>query len=118
MKRLLLLVGCVTVALLPATPLFAKGKAKATPIVHYDTVITKASADSISINENAVPKTFKITQNTEVTVRGTKATVADLKPGMTVSITVGMDPATAARIAAGDAPVHNDPPGAGKGKKK
>ena len=85
---------------------------------HHDTVITSVSADSISITEDKEAKTFKISQFTEVTVRGQKATLADLKPGMAVSVTIGSDPTTAGRIAAGDAPVHKDAPAAGGHRKK
>ena len=39
-----------------------------------------------------------ITQFTEITVNGRKATAAELKPGMTVNVTLGTDPSKASRI--------------------
>ena len=119
MKPILLWTLCAFLALLPANSSFGRGpKAKPRPIEHFDTVITSASADSISITENKVPKTFKISQFTDITLHGQKAAVSDLKPGMAVSVTVGTDPSTAGRIAAGDAPVHYDPPGTTRPKKR
>ena len=120
MKRPLLCALALALTLLPAPLGFARGpRAKPRAIEHHDTVISSISADSISIDENKTPKTFKITQFTEVTLHGQRAKVDDLKPGMAVSVTVGIDPMSAARIAAGDAPVHYDPPGTGsrRGKK-
>ena len=49
-------------------------------------------------------KTYTITNLTEVTYNGELAKVSDLKPGMRVVVTVGMDPANADRIAAEAAP--------------
>jgi hypothetical protein len=43
---------------------------------------------------------YTISPFTEVTVNGRRATIADLKPGMKVSITLGTDPTKLARIVA------------------
>lgn len=110
MKAVLPSIVGLALTLLSASPASAGGKKKAKPIEHHDTTITSVSADSIAIDEDKVPRSFKITQFTEVTLRGQKAAVADLKPGMMVSVTLGADPAVASRIAAGDPPVHNDRP--------
>jgi hypothetical protein len=37
-------------------------------------------------------------------VNGQKGTIADLKPGMTVSVTIGVDPTQASRVVATGAP--------------
>ena len=71
---------------------------------HLPTVISSVSADSITIREDKVMKTFAITQFTEITVKGQRAKLADLQPGMSVSITLGTDPTKASRISAGDPP--------------
>ena len=111
MKSTLSLAICLMVAILSASPLTAGDKKKkAKAVEHYDTVIASVAADAITIDENKIPKSFKITQFTEVTLRGQRATVADLKPGMLVSVTMGSDRAIASRIAAGDPPVHIDRP--------
>ena len=43
-------------------------------------------------------KTLTITQFTEINVNGRKATVAELKPGMIVNVTLGTDPSKVSRI--------------------
>ena len=73
------------------------------------TVISSVSADSITISENAVMKTFAITQFTEINVKGQRAKLADLQPGMSVSVTLSTDPLKLSRINAGDAPVLGSP---------
>ncbi len=110
MKAILPWAICLVLAILLANPAFAGGKKKAKALEHHDTVIASVAADSITIDQDKVPKSFKPTQFTEVTLRGQRATVADLKPGMLVSVTLGADASTASRIAAGDPPVHNDRP--------
>src|SRR5947209_19550292 len=69
-------------------PTFAAAKGKHTPIPVYETVITSVNPDSIVITANKVPKTYTVTQFTEVTVNGQKSALADLKPGMMVSVTL------------------------------
>jgi len=102
---------CVAAAILSASPLLAgEKKKKSKAIEHHDTVIASVAADSVTVDADKVSKSYKITPFTEVTLRGQKATVADLKPGMAVSVTMGADPAIASRIAAGDPPIHIDRP--------
>jgi hypothetical protein len=49
-------------------------------------------------------KAYTITQFTEIKVNGLKATAADLKQGMTATVTRGTDATRASRIEAADAP--------------
>jgi hypothetical protein len=41
-------------------------------------------------------------------VNGQRANIADLKPGMTVNVTIGVDPSRAARINATGVPTDED----------
>jgi hypothetical protein len=105
MKESLMRLFIVVVAISLATPGFAAGKKKKGPEYH-DTVIASVTGNSIVITEDKTTRTFPITQFTEITVKGQRATLADLKPGMAVSVTLGTDGVSASRIAAGDPPVH------------
>ena len=82
-----------------STPAFAGSKKKASPPpVQHPPVISSVTANSISVVDDKVTKTLTITQFTEINVNGRKAAVADLKPGMTVSITLDTDPSRVSRI--------------------
>ena len=85
--------------LLPGAVFAAPKKPKATPapIIQAPT-IAAVTADSITIKEAQATKTLGITQFTEIMVNGRKATAAELKPGMTVNVTLGTDPSKASRI--------------------
>ena len=65
-------------------------------------------------------ETYRTTTTTSIRVNGLKATLADLKPGMRVDVTQGLDRATAATIAATILPPPQatppPPPGWDKGK--
>jgi hypothetical protein len=63
-------------------------------------VISSVTATSVTVTEGKTAKTFAITQFTEITVNGQKATAAELKPGMAATVTLGTDPSKASRIAA------------------
>jgi hypothetical protein len=76
----------------------ARGKKKAAPEIHKITLVS-ATPSSVTIKEEAGTKTLSISSVTEVTVNGQKATIADLQPGMVVSLTL-RDPANASKIAA------------------
>jgi hypothetical protein len=76
----------------------AKGKPKPRPTVQK-TAIESVTATSVTIKEQTGMKTFTISSLTEVTVNGQRATIADLKPGMFVSVTL-RDPTSASRIIA------------------
>lgn len=104
-------------AMMFVSTVVAGGKKKAKVPEHHDTVIEKVTADSITIDQEKVTKSFKITQFTEVTLRGRKAVVTDLQPGMRVSVTMGGDASVASRITAGDPPVHIDRPKSKTGRR-
>ena len=88
-----------------ATSIDARSKKKKEPPKPRGTVIASVSADAITITENSTTKTFAITQFTEILVKGQRATLTALQPGMAVSITLGSDATKAARINASDPPV-------------
>lgn len=100
---------CAFVVLLifvAAPPVSARGsraKPKA-PELHL-TTIQSVTPTSLTIVEDKVTKSFAITQFTEVTLNGQHAAVTDLQPGMAVTVTLGRDPATLSRVAAGPAPI-------------
>jgi hypothetical protein len=87
-----------------ANPLYCASKKKLSPTPSKQPVIASVSANSITVTEQKGTKTFTITQFTEINVNGQKATVADLKPGMTVTVTIGIDPSRASRVNASGAP--------------
>ena len=60
--------------------------------------IAAVTADTITVKEARTTKTLTITQFTESNVNGRKATAAELKPGMTVNVTLATDPAKVSRI--------------------
>jgi hypothetical protein len=98
----------VLCALGAVTPAQAKDKkTKESPRVA--TVISSVSADSLTIAEGQVMKTFTITKFTEITMKGQRAKLADLQPGMSVSVTLGTDASKASRISAGDPPPPSSP---------
>lgn len=93
-------------ALALITPGFAAERKKKAPEYH-DTVIASVAANAVTITEDKTTKTFPINQFTEITLKGQKATIADLQPGMAVSVTLGTDGVTASRVAASDPPAHH-----------
>lgn len=74
------------------------------------TLFAFSSVAEATITDNNVPKTYAITQFTEILFKGQRSTLAALQPGMSVSITLGSDATKAARINASDPPA----PPAGK----
>jgi hypothetical protein len=88
----------ILIALMIAAPAFGASKKKTPPPVIQTPVITSVTPTSITITEGKTAKTLAINQFTEITVNGVKATVADLKAGMNVSVTLGTDPTKAGRI--------------------
>ena len=84
--------------LLAIGPAFGASKKKVPPPVIKAPTITSVTATSITVTEEKATKTLTINQFTEITVNGQKATVADLKPGMTVNLALGTDPKVASRI--------------------
>jgi len=93
---------CTLLAVITATPALAGSKKKKASSVprYHSPVISSVTGNAITVSEEKTTRTFIITQFTEVNVNGQRATIADLKPGMTVSITIGMDPTQASRVVA------------------
>jgi hypothetical protein len=88
-------------------PAFGAGKKKKETPAH-DIVISSVTGNAITVTEGKVTRAFTITQFTEINVNGQKATIADLKPGMTVNVTIGTDPSRASRVNASGVPVDHD----------
>jgi hypothetical protein len=101
-----LLVIWILLAAIAIAPAFGKGrKKKATPApAYHQPVISSVTGNAITISDQNTARTLTLTQFTEITVNGQRASIADLKPGMTVSVTLGMDPSRAARINATGVP--------------
>jgi hypothetical protein len=89
-------------------PAFGAGKKKKQAPAPHDTVISSVTGNAITVTEGKVTRAFTITQFSEINVNGQKATMADLKPGMTVKVTIGMDPSQASRVNASGVPVDHD----------
>ena len=99
MKYRRLLVVVVSLGMfLPLAGFAASKKKTAPPPMVQTPTISAVTADSITIKEAQATKTLAITQFTEITVNGRKATAAELKPGMAVTVTLGTDPSKASRI--------------------
>ena len=103
-----LLVVSALVAVMVSSVFGAGKKKKQTPAPPHETVISSVSGNAITVTEGKVTRAFTITQFTEINVNGQKATIADLKPGMTVSVTIGTDPSRASRVNASGVPVDHD----------
>jgi hypothetical protein len=92
------LLRAVFLGTLALSPAFAASKKKPEAPRIQGPVIASITATSITISEGKTAKTLIITQFTEITVNGIRATAAELKPGMNVSVTLGTDPTKAGRI--------------------
>jgi hypothetical protein len=104
MRNKLLVVVWILLAAIAFAPAFGKSrKKKATP-TYQQPVIASVTGNAITVSEQKTARTFTVTQFTEITVNGQRASIADLKPGMTVSVTIGVDPSRAARINATGVP--------------
>lgn len=100
-KRFLPVVVVAVLSFATATSAFAGGKKKSTPApVREGPVISSVSATSVTVTDDTGAKTFSISQFTEITVNGQRATVADLKPGMHATVALGTDATKASRITA------------------
>src|SRR5438552_12705357 len=98
---------CTLLAVITATPALAGSKKKKASSVprYHSPVISSVTGNAITVSEEKTTRTFVITQFTEINVNGQRATIVDLKPGMTVSVTIGMDPTRASRVVATGVPV-------------
>ncbi len=99
-KSLVILPLVFLVGFLAIGPAFGASKKKTAPPVIKAPTIVSVTATSITVTEEKATKTLTINQFTEITVNGQKGTAADLKPGMTVNISLGTDPKVASRIVA------------------
>ena len=107
-----LFVVSALIAIFTTTSAFGGSRKKATPPPQAQpTLISSVSGNAITVSDDKITRTFVMTQFTEINVNGLRATAADLKPGMAVNVTIGMDPSQASRINASGAPVDH-------GKKK
>ena len=106
MMRNRLLVVWILLAAIAIAPAFGKGrKQKSTPVpTYHQPAISSVTGNAITVSDKNTTRTLTITQFTEISVNGQRASIADLKPGMTVSITLGTDPSRAARINATGVP--------------
>ena len=86
--------------LLPDPGLAAGRKKKVSPPDQVDPVISNVTANSITVTSRRETRTFIVSPFTEVNVNGQKGTIADLKSGMNVNVTIGLDPTRAGRIVA------------------
>ena len=84
-----------TIALAPA---FGKGQKKKATQAYQQPIIASVAGNAITVSEQKTARTFTVTQFTEITVNSQRASIADLKPGMRVNFTFGVDPSRAARI--------------------
>lgn len=104
MRNRLLAVVWILLAAITFAPAFGKGrKKKATP-AHQPPAIASVIGNAITVTEQKTARTFTVTQFTEITVNGQRASIADLKPGMTVNVTIGVDATRASRIVATGVP--------------
>jgi hypothetical protein len=108
MKNRLFIVVSVLLAGITITPAFGKGrKKKTTPApAYHQPVISSVTGNAITVSEQKTTRTFAVSRFTEINVNGQRATIADLKPGMTVNVTIGMDPSYASRIVATGLPAE------------
>jgi hypothetical protein len=106
MKYRFFVVVCILLAALATAPAFAGGKKKkkASPPKYQPAVISSVTGNTITVTQEKVTRAFTVTPFSEITVNGQRATIADLKPGMTVSVTIGVDPSQASRVSAQGVP--------------
>src|SRR5438552_18543076 len=97
------------IAIITTTSAFGGGRKKRTtpPPQAQPTLISNVSGNATTVSDDKITRTFVMTQFTETNVNGQRGTVADLKPGMVVKVTISTDPAQASRINASRAPVDH-----------
>ena len=78
---------------------FARTTKKSTPAPAHEPTITNVSGNTITVTDDKSARAINVSPLTEVIVNGQKGTVADLKPGMTVALTLS-SPTQASRIVA------------------
>jgi hypothetical protein len=109
MKRKPFIVVFLFLLALVVSPAWAGSKKKkATPTPKYQPpVISSVIGNTVTVTERKTTRAFIVTEFTEISVNGQRATAADLKPGMTVNVTIGVDPSQASRITATGAPASD-----------
>jgi hypothetical protein len=101
MKKHRFVVLAVLFGMLVSGGAFGASKKKPSPPSQVKgPTISSVTATSITVTDEKATKTLTINQFTEITVNGQRATASDLKPGMTVNVTLGTDPSKASRIVA------------------
>jgi hypothetical protein len=99
MKHSRLVIVFVFLGMLLSHDVLGGSKKKPTgPPTMQAPTIAAVTPDSITVKEAQATKTLGITQFTEINVNGRKASAAELKPGMTVNVTLGTDPSKVSRI--------------------
>jgi hypothetical protein len=97
--RYLFVVAALAASLAASSSVFAgSSKKKPTPAPIQTPTIASVTPTSITINEAKTTKTYAINQFTEINVNGARATAAELKPGMGVSVVVSTDATKVSRI--------------------
>jgi hypothetical protein len=97
---LLRILVCAALSCTVAAPAFAKAKkVKPAPAATHEPVISAVAGNTITVTDDKSAKTITVSPLTEITLNGQKATFADLKPGMTVSLVLS-GPTQASRITA------------------
>jgi hypothetical protein len=104
MRNRLLVVVWILLATITLAPAFGKGSKKKATQAYQQPIIASVTGNAITVSEQKTARTFTVTQFTEISVNGQRASIADLKPGMTVNVTIGIDPSRAARINATGVP--------------
>ena len=102
------IVVSILLVIVTIAPAFGAGKKKKETPAHHDTVISSVTGNAITVTDDKATRAFTITQFTEINVNGQKGTIAELKPGMTVSVTIATDPLRASRVNASGVPVDHD----------
>ena len=112
MKALHLILALLVIALaLPTSALAKRRPPGPTPDAGASGDLKIVEADAVSVTVTVGKSgdehfTYKITDNTKVTLNGAPAFARDLKPGMVAKFTLTPDHATAIAIEAKDPPVN------------
>jgi hypothetical protein len=80
---------------------FGRPRKKSTPPPQQQPVISNVTPTALTVTDASGTRTLMFTQFTEIMVNGQKGKVADLKPGMVVSVTLS-DQTHVSRVQATD----------------
>jgi hypothetical protein len=112
MKNKVSIVMSALLAALMISPAIGGGRKKkgASPAPKYHPpVIANVMPNAVTVTDQNGTRTFIVTRFTEINLNGQRATIADLKPGMTATVTIGTDPTHASRINAEGVPAKGKP---------